>query len=388
MTAPIGSLVSPAGPLAWALVGLLGIGVGRAVTAGVDLALAGRFSPGADAGLPPLRGMTRRIIHGTALVAAFATWWWELRQADALPAGLEPDHAQAACRGLAHALLFALLAAAAIVDFRHRVIPDIVTVPGVVLGLVGAFLTPDALPPIIVSLPRTFAAPLDVPDVLGVAGGLHAVDLPAWLGPRTVSGLAICLAIWGCWWVACTAPFRGDRPLAGFRWFHEPRNVVLVAGGLLLCGAWWQGGDRWAAVVTAIVGLAVGGGMIWGIRAAASWAMGREAMGMGDVTLMAMIGTWLGWQPCMLVLYCTVFVGLGHAIVHLVRRGETEFPFGPSLCLAAVLVVVFWRPLWARAGGLLEDPALIAILAAFVIGGSAGSLWMLRVVRERNAARR
>lgn len=388
MTAPIGSLVSPAGPLAWALVGLIGIGIGQAVTAGVNLALAGRFGPGADAGLPPLRGTTRRIIHATALVAAFATWWWELRQVVALPAGLDPDHVQTASRGLAHALLFALLAAAAIVDLRHRVIPDLVTVSGVVLGLAWAFLAPDALPPIIVSVPRPFAAPLDAPDVLGVAGGLHAVGLPAWLGPRTVGGLAICLAIWGGWWVACTAPFLGDQPLPASRWLREPRNVVLVAGVLLLGGTWWQGGDRWAAVVTAIVGLAIGGGMIWGIRAGASWAMGREAMGMGDVTLMAMIGTWLGWQPCMLVLYGTVFVGLVHAIVHLVRRGETEFPFGPSLCLATVLVVVFWRPLWAWAGGLLEDPALIAMLAAFVIGGSAGSLRMLRVVRERNARRR
>jgi leader peptidase (prepilin peptidase)/N-methyltransferase len=170
-------------------------------------------------------------------------------------------------------------------------------------------------------------------------------------------------------------------------WLREPRNLILLAGGLTLAGLWCAGGVRWGAVATMLVGLAVGGGMIWGVRAGASLAMGREAMGMGDVTLMAMIGAWLGWQACMLVLYCTVFVGLAHALVHLLLRGETEFPFGPSLCLATALVVLFWRPLWAATGVHLADPALIAVLAAFVIVGSAGCLWALRAFRERDRAR-
>ena len=140
-------------------------------------------------------------------------------------------------------------------------------------------------------------------------------------------------------------------------------------------------------MATMLIGLAAGGGMIWLIRLGASWAMGREAMGMGDVTLMAMVGAWLGWQPCMLVLYCTVFVGLAHAVVHLAVRGETEFPFGPSLCLATALVVLFWRPLWAVTGVHLEDPLLIAAVAAFVVVGSAGCLWLLRVFRERDRDR-
>jgi len=376
------------GPITWAMVVLIGVVLGRLLTAGLDRILGQPFGPGEESGSSRLHSPDRWMLQGAALAAAVATWWWEVHQAAMLPADVVPDRAVLAGRWVGHAVLFALLAAASLVDLRHRVIPDLVTVPGVVLGMLWAFLAPWALLPIVVTVPRTFAAALDVPDVLGVAGGLHAVGLPAWLGAGTVSGLAVVLTIWIGWWSVCTAPFLGSGTPATTRLIREPRNVILLGGALLLCAAWWQGGDRWAAVVTAAVGLAVGGGMIWGIRAAASVAMGREAMGMGDVTLMAMIGTWLGWQPCLLVLYCTVFVGLASALVHLVRHGETEFPFGPSLCMATVLVLMFWRPLWEVAGVYLEDPPLVAGLAVFVIVGTAGFLWMLRIVRERRDGRR
>lgn len=388
MTLLLASSALPTGPIAWAAVVLIGAAIGRLLTAGLDRLLG--LPVTSDDGPAPTRPspLPRRVIHAAAIAAAVATWWWEVHQAALLPAGDVSDRTVLAWRWAGHAVLFTLLAAASLVDVRQRVIPDLVTVPGVVLGIIWAFIAPWALLPITVTVPRPFAAPLAVSDVLGVAGGLHAASLPVWLGAGTVSGILVALTIWIGWWWACTAPFLGSGSPAVSRLLREPRNVILVGGCLLLGAAWWQGGDRWAGVATAVVGLAVGGGMIWAIRAAASMAIGREAMGMGDVTLMAMIGAWLGWQPSLLVLYCTVFVGLVYALVHLVRFGETEFPFGPSLCLATVLVILFWEPLWRAAGIHLESPDLIATMAVFVVMGTAGLLWVLRIVRGRRDGRR
>ena len=55
-----------------------------------------------------------------------------------------------------------------------------------------------------------------------------------------------------------------------------------------------------------------------------SLALRREAMGFGDVTLMAMIGAFLGWQAAVLTFFLAPFFGLAHALWKLVvYRRET-----------------------------------------------------------------
>ena len=78
-------------------------------------------------------------------------------------------------------MLGLLLAAAAWIDIRYRVIPDCVTVPGVLLGLVVVWLVPDVLLPIGCEVPRSFAPPRVESDVLGLVwrpplGGAAILD--------------------------------------------------------------------------------------------------------------------------------------------------------------------------------------------------------------------
>ena len=55
-------------------------------------------------------------------------------------------------------------------------------------------------------------------------------------------------------------------------------------------------------------------GLTQGVRVAGSAVFRREAMGLGDVTLMGMIGAFLGWQPVVLTLFAGAFFGLAHAV--------------------------------------------------------------------------
>ena len=61
----------------------------------------------------------------------------------------------------------------------------------------------------------------------------------------------------------------------------------------------------WAALLTALVGLVAGGGIVWVVRLIGAVALRREAMGFGDVTLMAMVGAFVGWQASLIVFFMT-----------------------------------------------------------------------------------
>jgi prepilin signal peptidase PulO-like enzyme (type II secretory pathway) len=273
-----------------------------------------------------------------------------------------------------------LLAAAAWIDIRHRVIPDCVTVPGVILGLVVVWLSPDVLLPVGCEVPRSFAPPRLEADVLGWFGGLRTQAPPPWMeGSPQVIGLLVPAAIFLIWWFVCTAPFlatvEGQRQI-------EPRTIMLLAGLAAIVAAWLGGGERFRGLQSALVGLGVSAGLVWSIREGASRSLGREAMGLGDVTLMAMVGAWVGWQASVLIFFLAAFIGLAHGLVQMVLHRESELPYGPSLCLACAAVVVGWRPLWQWAGGPFGQPLELAMVLGAVVVLTAITLFVWQRLRR------
>ncbi len=171
-------------------------------------------------------------------------------------------------RMLYHLVLLSLLVVATFIDYDLFIIPDEVTVTGMVLGLLLGAIVPDVRP--------------------------------------------------------------------------EPGTASTFGGGLAV----------------GLLGWAVGGGLVWAVRIVAGLALRREAMGFGDVTLMAMIGAFLGWQAAVLTFFIAPFFGLAHAVWKLVlmagkilaRRNisgaDREIPFGPYLSLAALTLMLSWPWLW------------------------------------------
>ncbi len=74
----------------------------------------------------------------------------------------------------------------------------------------------------------------------------------------------------------------------------------------------------------------------------------QEAMGFGDVKLMAGIGAFLGWKPALFTLMVSSLlgsvVGLGLIILRL-REMRGRIPYGPYIAAAAVLWVFYGREL-------------------------------------------
>jgi len=102
----------------------------------------------------------------------------------------------------------------------------------------------------------------------------------------------------------------------------------------------WTGYPRADALLAGLVGAAVGASITYLVRGLGTLAFRREAMGLGDVYLMAAVGACLGWVGAVLTFFVAPFLGLVYGLWHLVRRRDTEVPYGPFLGLAAGVVAL------------------------------------------------
>ncbi len=99
-----------------------------------------------------------------------------------------------------------------------------------------------------------------------------------------------------------------------------------------------------------LLGYLVAGGLIWLTRILGTLGFGKEAMGLGDVHLLAAVGAVCGWQVAVLAFFGAPFFGLTWAIISagaakLLKREIKIIPYGPHLAIASVGVMIFREPL-------------------------------------------
>ena len=316
---------------------------------------------------------------GTGGLLAFLYWWEAVERALVPQFSLGPPpgafagdlqtavHAQA----LAHGLLACLMIVASLIDVDEKTIPDSVTVPGTLLGLAIAACYPWSLLPVDAWFAPGFAPEVDF---------LRIPSPQPWppVLSGAPSGLSLLVAL-GCWlgwcfallprrmflrrgWIKALGLLAARLRRESFTWAIAVMGAV---GSVAIAAAWWKlPPAHWAGFLSSLVGLAVGGGIIWAVRLIGQLALKREAMGFGDVTLMAMIGTFVGWQPCLFIFFLAPFAGLVIGVVQWVFRRENEIPYGPFLCLATLAVIIRWADLWQWAWDIFAIGWLVPMVLA------------------------
>jgi leader peptidase (prepilin peptidase) / N-methyltransferase len=326
-----------------------------------------------------LRPLAVELLMGAGFAAL---WWWEVdrqglvaAQFSALPIGGLPMGMLVApawntyATFASHALLVSLMAAASLIDIDEKTIPDDITVPGTLIALMLATFAPASLLPQVAIRSSAPAAVVLVPlpDGLTLDEGAVYVEPTTLVAPTAWPtelrgapewlGLAIGLA---CFWLWCFAltprDWRGRRGactalavlLARARreLARSPLVWIALAGTAFIVAVWWRGGAAWVGLLTALVGMIGGGAMVWAIRIVGSAALRREALGFGDVTLMMMVGAFLGWQAGVIAFFLSPFAALAVGVLQMVLRRNDEIFYGPFLCLATLAVMVRWGSFW------------------------------------------
>jgi leader peptidase (prepilin peptidase)/N-methyltransferase len=125
-----------------------------------------------------------------------------------------------------------------------------------------------------------------------------------------------------------------------------PGIAIGLAGSLILPPGIWE----------SLVGAALGAGILLAIRWLWLRVKGVDAMGLGDVKMLAMIGAFLGWKQVWVVLVLSSFAGAVVGVGLTMTRGrsmQTRLPFGTFLALAAFIAslwgerLVAWYLSWS-----------------------------------------
>ena len=96
------------------------------------------------------------------------------------------------------------------------------------------------------------------------------------------------------------------------------------------------------ALGRATLGMLIGGGLMYGMGVLGEWIFKKEALGGGDVKLMAMVGAFLGWKVALLAFFIAPLFGAVYGIIEKIRTKESTIPYGPFLILGT-LAAFFWQ---------------------------------------------
>ncbi|MCA1958478.1 MAG: prepilin peptidase [Nitrospira sp.] len=101
-------------------------------------------------------------------------------------------------------------------------------------------------------------------------------------------------------------------------------------------------------LINGLIGMLVGGGLLWLLAWLSPYLFGKEGMGGGDIKLMAMIGAFLGWKPALVTIMMGSLLGslVGLTLIgtRVISR-QDYIPFGPFLVCGALIALFFGQPL-------------------------------------------
>jgi leader peptidase (prepilin peptidase) / N-methyltransferase len=121
---------------------------------------------------------------------------------------------------------------------------------------------------------------------------------------------------------------------------HHFDDLPSLTHGVLATSPIWI-----ASLAGAFLGALIGGGSLWLMGWTWEKLRGIEAMGLGDVKMMFMVGAYLGWRLTILTIFVGVLSGSVIGIVLMARQRRKNMqmllPFGVFLGLGAIAALLF-----------------------------------------------
>ena len=118
---------------------------------------------------------------------------------------------------------------------------------------------------------------------------------------------------------------------------HVTAIAAWIAAEPFLFTGW---GDVFLSVLSCVI---FGGGLLV-ISLIMDKIMGRDTLGGGDIKLFGVVGLYLGLVGTLFTVVFACIIGL---LIHALQKKDEEkaFPFGPSIAIAASVMLLYGEPL-------------------------------------------
>ncbi len=250
------------------------------------------------------------------------------------------------------------LVVATFIDFEHFIIPDEITIGGIVVGFILSFLVPS------LQGETSFSAAMKQ-SLLGIGVGAGVIYMILRGGKLMFGRHRLSLPSASRIIFSESAILLPDKAIPYEELFYRESDAISLRASTV------ELVDRCYKDVVVRLSpnrLQIGEEVLEPEKVqvleavSAEVVLPREAMGLGDVKFMAAIGAFLGWQAVLFCLVVSSFIGslVGLTLVMMHKRGlSSRLPYGPYIAMAAAL--------WIFAG-----PELLGLYKQLIAGLAGG----------------
>jgi len=135
-------------------------------------------------------------------------------------------------------------------------------------------------------------------------------------------------------------------------------------------------------LLVSVAGMIVGAGSVWIDRLIGYLVLKQEAMGFGDVVLMGMIGSVIGWQPVLAVFFLAPMLAVFAAGTMWLIKRDREIPYGPWLSLATVVLLLTWQHTWPFAKRIFDMGPILLLMGIGMTLSLAVILQFVQIVKR------
>jgi len=259
---------------------------------------------------------------------------------------------RSAAVALVYAIFVAGMIAATFIDFEHFIIPDEITLGGIVAGFAASFFLPS------LQGERTVGWGM-LQSLIGVAAGAGTIYAILRLGKLLFGRQRVKLPLDSKVIFTETAVHLPDRVIPFEEVFYRKSDTIVFHAKTLelvdrgykdvsvrLSPPSWEGEEDGPEDRRQAGGLKIGEEVLnpedvpYMEAICTEIILPREAMGLGDVKFMGAIGAFIGWPGVIFSLMISSVIGAVVGVTLIVmrrRQWSSRMPYGPYIALAAVI---------------------------------------------------